>query len=646
VSPATAPARVLPNAKDQIFGSNGAPNSAGVPPAEAVGIRTDWRSYLAGQIGNGNEPPSQRFANVMGVLGSSGTYALLAGMDSGEMQQFKIQDSLKVLTENGKFTAADAKALADAQAEFAKSGTKFNLDTPGLQGIGNAGRLIASLPDSPNGTAVKTAYAEACITDAGQLAGEIASGKYSGPIKDQLTATLNSLSGNAANAISNAPIAAKIDLFSKLHGIATQVFLKGDSKEADVLNAYAAGLLVSGSPGDNSKVAAALRGLGGVRADDGAIEPNSDLGRFLQSALRGQAEFGLGGPDHLSNVTPNRDLPGGVTALLNSVAGSGDTKLMAGVLDTVMQWTIQNPEQAATLAKQDQNRTVTGNARGREVTLARIAGTGYRAALTKLLDNSFNQLVALHPSIPNATRTISMSSNALQDLQALTAVEMGPPYDGQIAGNFANAVGMHAGQYAAYAADDHAKYPPLDSLLGRGDDPRQSAATIYGQIMGAVSGGLNRSQEALLARAHDAKAAADEELQEWRVVTDVARGLGTGALLLSGFVGDGGAATLSFLGRLGLFSGSAGSFFLDKFFGNQDQLAQEQAVQALARGDVTHSKPVEVLEEMYDGYVSVLGQLPGGQTRTYDVMNGVSYGKDPGIGSELLHFYDAYKPMA
>jgi hypothetical protein len=657
VSPATVPARILPNAKDQIFGSNGAPNGAGVPPAEAVAIQTDWRSYLAGQRGNGNEPPSQRLANVMGVLGSSGTYALLAGIDSGEMQQFGIQDSLKVLTENGKFTADDAKALADAQADFAKSGTKFNFDTPGLQGIGNAGRLIASLPDSPNGTAVKTAYAEACITDAGNLAGEIASGKYSGHTLDQLTATLNSLAGNAANAISNAPVAAKIGLFSELHGIATQVFLKGDSNEADVLNAYAAGLLVSGSPDDNLKIAAALRGLGGVRAD-GTIDSNSDLGRFLQSALRGQAQFGLGGPDHLSNVTPNGDLPEGVTALLNSVAGSGDMELMAGVLHTVMQWTIQNPAQAAVLAKQDANRTVTADGRGQKIVLAQIAGTGYRAALTKLLDNSFDKFVALSPLKPDGARVTMLVSPVIADLQALTAIEMGPPFDGQIAGNFAGAFGKHTAEFAAYAIQGN--YPPLDNLFKGGESPREYAATIFAQLMGAFSQGLQNSHDGFLAQAKDGKAGTEPTIQEARVLTDLLRSLGTGVLLGSAWVTGGsaipiglgveatGKELLSIFGRVGLFTGSSGTFVLDKWFSDTAAQDEERVVQQLKNAmKGADAGPALMLDRIYDGWEATVKDLPGaeGDKVRAGMLMGRSYAKDPTVGADLRDFYRDYNPM-
>jgi hypothetical protein len=246
-----------------------------------------------------------------------------------------------------------------------------------------------------------------------------------------------------------------------------------------------------------------------------------------------------------------------VTSLLNGISASGDTKLMAGTLDTAMQWTIKNPTQAEVLASQD-----TGN-----------GATGYRNALTGLFDKSFNQFVALDPSDPNATLVRTMQPQAIADLQALSAVEIGPPYDSKIAGNFAFAFAKHAGQFAAYAAGVSTNYPPLDSLLAGGGDPRNSAAAVFGQLINGFDAGLNQSQSSFQAQAHDAKSAAGQRLLEARVVTDAIRGLGTGALLASRLFGTA-AGAVTVLGRIGLFTGSTGTFVLDAFFSNRDAKAE------------------------------------------------------------------------
>jgi hypothetical protein len=330
-----------------------------------------------------------------------------------------------------------------------------------------------------------------------------------------------------------------------------------------------------------------------------------------------------------------------VTGLLNAISGSRDTKLMAGTLDTVMQWTIENPTQAEILASQD-----TGD-----------GATGYRNALTSLLDKSFNQFVALHPSNPSAKFVRTMQLQTIADLQVLSAVVMGPPYDSEIAGNFAEVFGTHAMQFAEYAVDP-AKFPQLDSLLAGGGDLRHSAAVIFGQLMKGFDAGLHQSQASFQAQAHDAKAAADLALVGWRVFTDFLRGVGTGMLLVSawfpgGLVGVGaGEKLVSVIGRVGLFSGSIGTMLLDSLAHHKEQEDQAKAlalaIEEVARGmRAANATPTRALRKIYEEWYQKISDLdlPGtrGQKITYGVMDGSSFAATPSIETE--NFFHDYNPL-
>jgi hypothetical protein len=597
----------------------------------------DVTQYLAGNLGNRSESPSQRLANTMSVLGPSRTYAVLADLTPAQAHQLGIQNSLNALTNNLAFTAGDAKDLALAQASFATSQSQYD-----FPGIGSVGSLMNSLPKDQNGTAVKIGYAQGCIEGAQRLAQEIGSGKYAGQVQNQLTATLNGLLQNATNLSTGFTDPVKEQLFSELHKEATRPAGTGAAKEGGVLNAYAANIL--GSMGDKSQVAAILRAMGGVGAD-GAIDPSSDVAKFLRSALSGQSQLGIA--SYFSNMTPYGQMPQGVTSLLNAISGSGDTKLMAGTLDAVMQWTISNPTQAEALAAQD----------------AGSGATGYREALTHMLDNSFNQFIALDPFDANATKVRSMQPQTLADLQALSAVEMGPPYDSKVAGDFANVIGKHAVQFAAYATGQ--ENPTLDRLfagIGHKETQRNASAVTFGQIMDAFGAGLNQSQASARALATKADLAATLSSEGNRIVTDFLRGAGTGLLLGSFLVPSGGIGVagvklteklVSVFGRIGLFSGSIGTLFLDQ--GEQgNSVTERQAVQAVSQGmraaDLT---PTQALQQLYGGWYSTMTQLPGNadqgdanQGVLDGVMTGSSFAAAPMIETDVQGFYNAYDPMA
>jgi hypothetical protein len=586
----------------------------------------DIQQYLTGKLTK-NETPEQRLENMMNILGPSRTYAVLAKMTSAQLKDAGIQSSLNKLVETGQFTGADAKALALAQAN------QSEIDPMGAAQVES---LMKGLPNDQFGAAAKAGYVEGAMTGAQQLAQDIRSGNYHGWTKDQLTRALNGMLESAADVGAGAPDGVKLQLFSQLRTMAGQF----SGNESDIINALAADVL--GSMSDKSQIAATLRAMGGVGAD-GAIDPSSPLAKFLQSALRGQAQFGLGMP--FSTETPSGQIPQAVTSLLNGLAGSGDTKLMAGTLDTVMQWTIHNPAQAAILAAQDTPDT---------------GAMGYREALTNLLDKSFNQFVALDPANPNATIVRTMQPQTIADLEAMSAVEMGPPYNSKIAGDFAFVVSKHATEFAVYASTGNAP-PEIKSLLNGAGNPRQAAALIYGQSMNSLFAGLYASEASARTQAKDTKYAADQQLLEARVVTDVFRGIGTTILLGSAWVTGGtdipiglgvkatGEKLVSIVGRIGLAGGSWGTFALDNFFGSADAQTQAHAVQVVEQGiEKADEKPTQILADLYNGWFSTISQVPGteGDNITYGVINGSSFPGAPVIATDVQGFNDGYKPLS
>ncbi len=251
-----------------------------------------------------------------------------------------------------------------------------------------------------------------------------------------------------------------------------------------------------------------------------------------------------------------------------------------------------------------------------------------------------------------------MQPQTIADLEALSAVEMGPPYDSKIAGDFAGIMGKHAVQFAAYA-DNAAKNPELDTLLAGGGDSRNSAAVIFGQIMNAFNAGLNQSQTSAQAQAKQTDLAATIKSQETRIVTDFMRGAGTGLLLASAWVtggtdipiGLGVAATgkelLSIFGRVGLFSGSAGTAVLD--IGTLgDQNSEQSALNAVSQGmQAADLTPTQTFQQLYNGWFSNISHVPGaeGQTITDGVMTGSSFAGAPTIETDVQSFYGAYDPM-
>jgi hypothetical protein len=608
------------------------------------GVQSDFYNYLAGTLGNSEtaaETPAQRLQNLMSVLGPERTYAILGHILPKQVQA--VQSSLNTLVANGEFTAQDANALALAQGNLATS------DQFDLGGMATVANFINSLPNTPAGAAVKAGYVQGSISAVQQLAQEIASGQYSGQVLDQLKATLTFLGGNAMQLAAKLPDPLKLQFFSQLRSLASGL---AGTPTADVINAFAANIL--GLLGDKAQVAAILRGMGGVGAN-GAIDPNSDLARFLQSALRGQAQFGVGPVSNLAAGSPQ-----GVTSLLTAIQASGDKELMAGTLDTVMHWAARNPKETAAIASQD-----TGP-----------GATGFRDALTNLLGTSFDQFVALYPTNPNAKGVQGMQPDTMADLQVLSAIEVGPPFDHNIAGNFAAMLGFHAVQYAGYAVTaDATRFPGVHGLLSDAEDPRGAAARIFGQLLSSFGSGVLNSQNRFFDQAHDPVDMAsghDNQINNWRIDADIARGAGTFLLLGSAWTTDRGWAkrtilgapkvdlekALSMLGRLGLWGGSVGTLIIDSAlygdpddqFQKRDEAERQRVADNEKELDAINAKATDGLRDFYNGFYGEISQIRGPDGKLSDkVLDHLEIGSaEPGTSINqvgLGDFYRDYNPI-
>src|SRR5262249_22042559 len=157
--------------------------------------------------------------------------------------------------------------------------------------------------------------------------------------------------------------------------------------------------------------------------------------------------------------------------------------------------------------------------------------------------------------------------------------------------------------------------------------------------------GLNQSETSFRSQATKTDLAAAQQSLETRIVTDFLRGAGTGLLLASAWVTAGadipiglgvaanGERLMSIFGRIGLFSGSAGTAVLD--IGQLgDTNNEERALQAVSQGmQEADQKPAQVLGQLYNGWFSNISQLPGaeGQKITDGVMTGSSFAGAPTI---------------
>jgi hypothetical protein len=452
--------------QSEVYGPD--PNHPSPVPTGIVNNSTiyDAQQYLAGKVGNANVPPGQRLANLMHVLGPDHSYALLSGMKPSDLQSAGAQNAFNKLVESGQFSPADAANLADAQQRFAHSSDPY----AAANGT-NIARLINGLPSDASG--IKIAYANAALANAEKLNSEIASGHASGIHLNQLVRERSALYEQASDTAAGATgsDAAKRQIFAQYLNDTKHLSGSNAGELKNVLNAYGANVL--GTLDDKAQIAQTLSNLGGV-GKDGYIQPGSAADQFLRAALTGQSQFGLGAA--MNATTPLIEVPNGVTNLLSGLAGSAHPQLMAGTLDTVAQWSIAHPSQAQVLAAQDSQQ-----------------GTGYRNALTSVMDKSFNQLVALNPSDPNAALTRTLQPQTVSDLQALSAIALGPPFNKDEAGNFAGMFNTHAVQFAAYASGVNTPgTADLTNLLKSAGDPRNAAAVIYGQLSNTFVAGYIR----------------------------------------------------------------------------------------------------------------------------------------------------------
>jgi hypothetical protein len=618
--------------QDEVFG----------PPAERSAVPTgivnnstlyDAQQYLAGKDANASEPAPQRLQDVLSVLGPGNSYALLAGMPSSEIT--RLQGAFNGVVGSGNFTPSDAAKLAGAQAQAAKSD---DLYATGNVNDNNASDLIDGLPS--DGSNVKIGYAEACLSQAQDLNVLIAGAKLSGFERGPLVTARNSLYQQASDAAAGASgdDCAKIKIFAQY--LSDAKGLKGPEAAATstVLQAYAANVL--GTLSDKAQIAKTLAALGGV-TKDGYIEPGSGLDSFLHAALSGQAQIGFG---VFNSTDPLAEIPRGVTSLLGGLSGSGDPELEAGVLDNVAQWSIAQPSAAQVLAAQDG-----------------IGGTGYRAALTNLMNHSFNQLVALDPSDPNATVLRSLQPQPIADLQVLSGIVLGAPFDVTGAGNYAGMFYTHAVQFAAFAAGQQTPgTADLTKLLASAGDPRHAASEIYAASTQSFIAGYNQNDVALQKEAGKAGAVSQAAYHE-RIATDIARGVGTGLLLASIWVTGGtdapfaiglgatasNGALVGALGRVGLFSGSAGTLILDAFANPANAAAQYQKFEGQQRS--ADSAPLSLMNAMYDGWFSKISQLDPGGLEGQSITDGASIGASAattaGEQYNVAPFFNNYDPL-
>jgi hypothetical protein len=593
--------------------------------------RYEAEQYLAGKSATASTSSGQRLADVLNALGPADSYALLTGMQSSDIERLGLQNSLNDLVKSGQFTASDAAKLPAVQLLAAQS--SIDPYASGNVNDNNVSDLIDGLPQ--DGSNVKIGYANACLSSASSINAEIARGKTSGEVHHQVVLARNSLYQQASDAAAGATgnDTAKIAIFNQFLGDAGHLAGPNAAATSSILHAYAANVL--GTLSDKSEIASTLTNLGGA-SKDGYIQPGSRLDQFLSSALSGQAQFGFG----VSNSTaPLAEVPRGITSLLSGLAGSGDPKLMAGALDNVAQWSMAQPAQAQVLAAQDG-----------------IRGTGYRAALTDLLNRSFNQLVALDPSDPGATVLRTLQPQVVADFQVLSGIELGPPFDTEGAGNFAGTFNTHAIQFAAYAAGVHTPGTAgLTKLLASAGDSRNAAAVIYGQLANTFIAGYNQNDGAL-AKEADRVAVG---LYHARIGTDIARAVGTGLLLSSVWVTGGGdipilfgatadrGVLVSIVGRTGLFSGSVGTFIIDA---NEDPIDPSNAYQSFERQQASaDAGPVGLMTAMYNGWFSKISQLdPGGsegQNITNGVLSGSSFPSSAIEQNDAKYFFNNYDPL-
>lgn len=478
----------------------------------------DVENYLNGQGGSKNESQAQRLGNLMSMLGPQGTYAALSQLGMAKPQGINIGSDLQKLASSGKFTGADARAIAEQQG--------YQTKEPDYSFGGQTwASWLSTLPNTSQGNAVKNGWAQGSVTAAQHQAQAVASGKYSGVDLENANANLNEIAQSATQVSSNLPDQDKVQLFDQFYAAGKSLSGPQAGQERNFLNTYAANIL--GSLHSKSEIATTLRGLGGV-GSDGTLSGNA--ANFINSALAGQAE-----------LNPETDgSPKGVTVLLDGIAKSGDRQLMAGTLNDVAQWAQTNPKSASVLAAQDQG----------------SSATGFRNALTTLFSNSFPQFVQLGHDGPVG----ELNATQLEDLQVLTTIETGQPYTGDASKNFASAYGKAVGELIGYAGGHLTKNTQgLDSAFG---GSKTSAAKVFGQLIGSFNTAVKNSKDSLLFDQTTGKnPSGSNDSGKLQTSFALLNGIGAGLLAagaIAAAAGTGGTA-LPLVGSLFVFGGTGGS---------------------------------------------------------------------------------------
>ncbi len=421
-------------------------------------------SYLSGQEKTPDSgDKAQLLQNVLGALGPQASAAYLTQMSGADYKKLGIQQSFNTLVSSGKLTPADARALADSDAQN-QTGENGEVGVPSTieslaQGTGN----------DANSVAFKNAYAQQCLSTAGQMTDELNSGSYSSENKGQAQTERTRLYGQAAAVLDSTPNddSAKRAAFTQMTSDANAL-AASDPKTADSINAYALDTLGTASP---AAVVKQLDSMGGVGPNN-AIAPDSTLGKFLSSAIRGQASFGALG---LNTGIPNRG-PNGVGPVLEALSKGGNPNLTQAVLSNVLQTFIANPDQASAIQSQD------------------AYTSGLQKSLSDALGSSFDQYLTRDGKA-------GVDTGKARELAVLSGIENGPPYEKGVAANFEAMVQNKAAQFSKYGLGKTPD-PYMSSLFENDPQARKGALDVSSGLMQSYLTGANAEETTLVARAN------------------------------------------------------------------------------------------------------------------------------------------------
>ena len=285
--------------KTEVYGP---PSERSELPTGTVSITTreEAQQYIAGQLGNGtgkgneNESPSRRLANVLSALGPANSYALITSMPSSVATTLGLQGSFDALVKSGQFLPSDAAKVPAVQAHTARSSTPY---VQGNLNDNTFANLINGLPAA--GSAVRIAYAKACLASAGGINARLKGAKGASNL---LVMARDALYRQAAFAAAGASgnDSAKSEIFSRYLSDAKDIAGPAGAATARDLRDYAAWVLLSLR--DKAQIANALLDLGGVTKSVPTLVPAPQPG-----ADRG-AHGSTGASPVFDDLAPNRTI--------------------------------------------------------------------------------------------------------------------------------------------------------------------------------------------------------------------------------------------------------------------------------------------------------------------------------------------------